>query len=32
MFYPYYDRQRAGLPVIGDLLMTWSADDWPKIK
>lgn len=29
---PYYDRQRAGLPVIGDLFMTWSADDWPKIK
>jgi arabinan endo-1,5-alpha-L-arabinosidase len=32
MFYHYYDRQRAGLPVLGDLPLTWSADGWPKIK
>ena len=32
MFYHYYDRQRAGLPVLGDLPLTWTADGWPKIR
>ena len=30
MFYHYYDRQRAGLPTIGDLTLSWTDDGWPR--
>lgn len=32
MFYHYYDRQRAGLPSIGDFPLHWTTDNWPEIK
>jgi arabinan endo-1,5-alpha-L-arabinosidase len=32
MFYHYYDRRRAGLPVIGDLRLRWNEDGWPAIS
>jgi arabinan endo-1,5-alpha-L-arabinosidase len=32
MFYHYYDRQRAGLPVIGDVSLRWTEDGWPGVS
>jgi hypothetical protein len=32
MFYHYHDRQQAGLPVIGDRPLIWTAESWRKIK
>ena len=32
MFYHYYDRQRSGVPTIGDLPLHWTDDGWPQIR